>query len=94
MSQRGAMCHCSDELESVLEVAHLASGGAMIELRHLPPELEAASLFGPEPSLGRIEREARVRALAEAGGNVSRAARAPGVARSTLHRMKRRHQVH
>ncbi len=78
------------ELKSVLAVAVVAAGGAgWIEPCHLPPELALTS--PPAASLGDVERDALVRALAVAGGNVSLAARTLGVARSTVHRMKRRY---
>jgi transcriptional regulator of acetoin/glycerol metabolism len=80
------------ELKSVLAVAQVLAGGARwIEHAHLPAEIGASA--GPGAAIVDVERHAVVRALAEAGGNVSRAARALGVARSTLHRMKRRHGV-
>ncbi|MBK9034125.1 MAG: sigma 54-interacting transcriptional regulator [Myxococcales bacterium] len=66
------------------------AGAGWIEPCHLPPELGAA-----QPDRARLARRRRARragrALAVAGGNVS-LARAPlGVARSTVHRMKRRY---
>ncbi|HEU0034029.1 MAG TPA: sigma-54-dependent Fis family transcriptional regulator [Kofleriaceae bacterium] len=77
------------ELKSMLAVAQVAAAGARwIELAHLPPELTTAA--SPTTALDDVERDALVRALAECGGNVSRAARKLGVARSTVHRMKRR----
>ncbi|MCE9576260.1 MAG: sigma-54-dependent Fis family transcriptional regulator [Deltaproteobacteria bacterium] len=77
------------ELKSVLSVAIVATAGAgWIELRHLPPELACATA---PTTLGDAEREALVRALTAASGNVSLAARTLGVARSTIHRMKRRY---
>lgn len=76
------------ELKSVLAVARVVAGGGSIELEHLPAE------FAGEPAvhtgIAEVEREALVRALAAARGNVSEAARALGVARSTIHRMKKR----
>jgi transcriptional regulator with PAS, ATPase and Fis domain len=78
------------ELKAVLEVAQLAAGGGWIEAAHLPLELEAPTA---PASLEHVERDALVRTLAEAGGNVSEAARRLGVARSTIHRMKRRHRL-
>jgi sigma-54 dependent transcriptional regulator, acetoin dehydrogenase operon transcriptional activator AcoR len=82
------------ELKSTLAVAcviaNAGEGAVWIDRRHLPSELcEAPS----RPSRGAIvdaERDALVRALAQAGGNVSEAARTLGVARSTVQRMKRR----
>ncbi len=77
------------ELKSVLAVAVVAAAGAgWIEPRHLPPELTSATA---PTTLGDAERDALVRALTAASGNVSLAARTLGVARSTIHRMKRRY---
>ncbi|HEY0193548.1 MAG TPA: sigma 54-interacting transcriptional regulator [Kofleriaceae bacterium] len=82
------------ELKSMLAVARIvAAGASCIELDHLPAELTVAAPAAPCSAIDDAERQAVVRALVEAGGNVSRAARALGVARSTLHRMKRRHGV-
>jgi transcriptional regulator of acetoin/glycerol metabolism len=82
------------ELKSVLAVAQVLAGGAhTIELGHLPAELAPATPPAEPTAIVDVERQAVVRALVEAGGNVSRAARTLGVARSTLHRMKRRHGV-
>jgi len=85
------------ELKSTLAVARVIAdagdGAVWIDRRHLPSELcEAPS----RPSQGAIcdaERDALVRALAHAGGNVSEAARTLGVARSTVQRMKRRFRL-
>lgn len=80
------------ELKSALEVARVtASHAPWIDLVHLPTELAEAP--GGAFELDEVEREAVVRALAEASGNVSIAARKLGVARSTLYRMKRRHNL-
>jgi len=79
------------ELKSVLAVARVvASCASRIELAHLPQELVA---MPPPASIADVERDALVRALATAGGNVSEAARALGIARSTVHRMKRRYGI-
>lgn len=72
----------------------------MIELDHLPPEFrrslepsptEAASAGTAE--LAALEASAVRRVLAEVSGNVSLAAKRLGVARSTLYRMMRRHDI-
>ncbi len=85
------------ELKSTLAVARVVAGAgagsSWIDRHHLPSELcDAPS----RPSQGAIidaERDALMRALAQAGGNVSEAARTLGVARSTVQRMKRRFGV-
>jgi transcriptional regulator of acetoin/glycerol metabolism len=84
------------ELKSMLAVARvIADGdGAMwIDRRHLPSELGDAPTRPSQGAIVDAERDALVRALAHAGGNVSEAARTLGVARSTVQRMKRRFGV-
>jgi DNA-binding NtrC family response regulator len=86
------------ELENVIERAVVVAEGTLITLSDLPPEL-VRSVDGkvngdwpeeiqPESEAqqhrGRKERERLVRALAAARGNKAEAARALGVARSTL----------
>ena len=80
------------ELKSTLAVAQLHADGAAIELAHLPPEI-AAPPAAPRGELESVERDTLRRVLAEANGNMSDAARRLGVARSTLYRMLRRHQL-
>lgn len=78
------------ELKSSLAVAKVAADGSgWIEAHHLP--IAAAPAVDAVAGLDGAERDAVVRALAQAGGNVSEAARILGVARSTVHRMKRRY---
>jgi sigma-54 dependent transcriptional regulator, acetoin dehydrogenase operon transcriptional activator AcoR len=89
------------ELHTVLDVSLiLASGSLVIERDHLPPEFRRAIEAGPveaAPSgsvaLAALEASAVRRVLAEVGGNVSLAAKRLGVARSTLYRMMRRHDI-
>ena len=77
------------ELKHALAVARVVAGpGVPIDLAHLPAEIAAPP--APPTRIDDAERAALVRALAEAGGNVTAAARALGVARSTVHRMKTR----
>ncbi len=80
------------ELKSVLAVARVVgSDSSRIELAHLPSEMSAQPTTGN--GIAEVERDALVRSLAAARGNVSEAARALGVARSTVHRMKRRYGI-
>ena len=80
------------ELKSVLSVARvMAAGERTITLAHLPPELADAP--AQPTAIDDVEKTALVRALAEARGNVSHAAIALGVARSTVQRMKKKHRV-
>ncbi len=83
------------ELVSTLDVALvLAAGDETLRLEHLPPDLHAAARDdGPSGALADAESQALRQAMREAGGNISRAARLLGVARSTLYRMLRRHDI-
>jgi DNA-binding NtrC family response regulator len=88
------------ELENVLQRALLSCEGDEIGLRHLPPELrgERAGRKTPrelssapeKPALRRrveeAEQDAIRQALAEASGNVGRAAELLGMSRATLYR--------
>jgi len=91
------------ELEGILRRAAVLAGAGPIGLEHLPREIAAPAAGLAEPQGGpslfaarrraglRAERELVARALAAAGGNVSRAAREAGVSRATMHRMLARH---
>ncbi|MDE0223338.1 MAG: sigma 54-interacting transcriptional regulator [Spirochaetaceae bacterium] len=90
------------ELQGVIERAAMMAGGGVIEAADLPAGLEAVRtepVAGTEPEAGgqpralaqvaplaEVERRAVERALAAADGNVTRAARALGINRATLHR--------
>jgi transcriptional regulator of acetoin/glycerol metabolism len=82
------------ELKSCLEVALVAAGdGALLLPEHLPPELGEGVPFvsgNGRDLLAATTTETVRRALAEAAGNISVAARRLGVARSTLYRKLRR----
>ncbi len=78
------------ELKTVLSVAQLRiDGDADLDVAHLPAELTATPALTGE--LEQVEATALRRALAEANGNLSAAARKLGIARSTLYRMLRKH---
>lgn len=77
------------ELESVLTSALVRSMGFDIAVEHLPPDYQAAASGKQLTALERMEREAVLRALDEAGGNKSVAADRLGIARSTLYRKLR-----
>jgi PAS domain S-box-containing protein len=93
------------EFKSALEYAFVIGDAGLIDLDHLPPKLQAPSTGsrGPEGatgnpsevsgSKGELEREALVRALREAGGNQSQAARILGVSRVTVWNRMRRHGI-
>ncbi|HSS01375.1 MAG TPA: sigma 54-interacting transcriptional regulator [Kofleriaceae bacterium] len=88
------------ELKNAVERAVVLCTGDVLEVAHLPEALRDASLsdpLGPRPPIGPTDDEAALRsrladldrrriaeALAQAGGNQSRAARALGIARNTL----------
>jgi transcriptional regulator with GAF, ATPase, and Fis domain len=88
------------ELENVIERTVVVAEGAAITVAELPPELSheafeagqspvpewtsTAAGLGGRQEHAKHEREGLVRALAAAGGNKAEAARALGIARSTL----------
>lgn len=82
------------ELKSVLRVVRLLGATAPeLDREHLPPDLLSASTPTPEAPVGplaTVEAWAVRRAVDDAGGNVSKAARALGIARSTVYRILRR----
>jgi transcriptional regulator of acetoin/glycerol metabolism len=90
------------ELHTVLDVSLILAGGSpVIELEHLPPEFRRGLEVSPSEAapvaatveLAALEASAVRRVLADVGGNVSLAAKRLGVARSTLYRMMRRHDI-
>jgi DNA-binding NtrC family response regulator len=76
------------ELRNALRCAHLLAGGRPILPGHLPRALAstAATSAHSVPSLAAAEREHIQRALEQAGGNRSRAAKLLGIDRGTLAR--------
>jgi len=91
------------ELENSIERAVVLAPGRQVDLAHLPfhaPErdalpAEAGESFtqGKERVITRFEREAVVRFLAEARGNVSVAARRAGITRRNFHRLISKHSI-
>lgn len=80
------------QLASVLRTACLMMepGEAMLDEHHLPPELEAPLPRAlPPGGLRAAEDEAILRAVEEAGRNMSLAARRLGISRNTLYRRLR-----
>jgi transcriptional regulator of acetoin/glycerol metabolism len=85
---------------ATITAAHLPEGFADEARRRaaIPPQTSPdassatapAQSDGPVASLGRLEREAIRQALAQAGGNLSQAARQLGISRNTLYRKLRR----
>ncbi|HXZ43618.1 MAG TPA: sigma-54 dependent transcriptional regulator [archaeon] len=87
------------ELENVIQRMMVVGKGEILEDRDLPAEIrgeekepreQAKDLKGiARGSTEIVEREAIINALAETGGNVTKAARSLGVSRATLqHKMK------
>jgi transcriptional regulator with GAF, ATPase, and Fis domain len=80
------------QLENVIERAVVVADGDLITIDDLPPELLTAAAEAPSEKLSPShrpdheveEKEQLVRALAAAGGNKAEAARALGLARSTM----------
>jgi transcriptional regulator of acetoin/glycerol metabolism len=94
------------ELQTLLDVSLiLAAGHPSIELSHLPPEFRRAleqsahavpsgeAALAGTVELAALEASAVRRVLSDVAGNVSLAAKRLGVARSTLYRMMRRHDL-
>jgi transcriptional regulator of acetoin/glycerol metabolism len=74
-----------DPQESVIGWHHLCDDFAE-QLRALVPAAQAEAQAAEPEDLRSISRGAIRRALAEAGGNVSEAARRLGISRNTLYR--------
>lgn len=89
------------ELKNAVERAVVSARKPFITPEDLPPavligaERHARSSFHEwkERTLERLEREFLEAALEEHGGNVTRAAKALGIHRSTLQRLMRRHKL-
>jgi PAS domain S-box-containing protein len=85
------------ELRSCFEYAVVACPGPSIEPEHLPAQLQKARPTPDAPpaslaSLDQVKKERLVRALQEAGGNQSKAARRLGISRTSVwNQMKRFH---
>lgn len=78
------------ELENAIEHAFVLTSGALIEARHLPPEIRHADQQGAPPppvEKGMSETEAEIRrALLAAKGNINQAAETLQMHRTTLWR--------
>lgn len=89
------------ELRNVVEAMVLLSEGHVVGLDTLPVELrckaaDAVALSAPElhpPGLGQWEREAISAAIRQRQGNLTRAAKDLGIARSTLYLKLKRHSL-
>jgi transcriptional regulator with PAS, ATPase and Fis domain len=86
------------ELENLIEYAFVLCRNGLIEVRHLPDDLQrAAAAEAPGirnvPLLKRAEGEAVVAALARSGGDVGRTCRDLGISRTTLWRKMKKHGI-
>jgi len=87
------------ELENVVESAMALAPGPRLRIADLPRERRAGPAISSAPprelplSLEAYERAALERALAEAGGDATTAARLLGIGRSTLYRKLARHEL-
>jgi DNA-binding NtrC family response regulator len=77
------------QLQNVLRRALEVRPRQAIHPMALPPEVLAPASLPPQGRIERIELEAILAALAEAGGNVSLAAKQLGLSRATLYRRLR-----
>ncbi|MDR1969548.1 MAG: sigma-54-dependent Fis family transcriptional regulator [Burkholderiaceae bacterium] len=92
------------ELRNVMEAAVLVSDGAPLDASMLPPELQqtssaAVTAIPDLPSAGSVsldQAQAIVirQAIADTGGNLTRAARQLGIAKSTLYAKMRAYGLH
>ncbi len=91
------------ELENSIERAVVLASGRQIEAHHLPfhvqeiggVEISAGENFvqGKERVIAHFEREAVIRFLTEARGNISAAARQAGITRRNFHRLLVKHAI-
>jgi len=77
------------ELEGVVRTALVGHRTADLTLRDLPSAYQDAGGRRRLTRIEQVERDALVRALAEAGGNRTRAAEIAGIGRATLYRKMR-----
>lgn len=85
------------ELKSAFEYAFVTCMGDRIEPRHLPPDLILAGEMLPLPtaemSIDERKKQALIKALEQAGGNKSQAARILGVSRVTVWNQMHRYSI-
>jgi len=79
------------ELENAIERAMVVGRPPLIEARDLPPDEAGAPRDDAERSLADVERAHILRVLEETGWNISRAARALDIDRTTLYAKIRRY---
>jgi len=91
------------ELENSIERAVVLASGRQIEVSHLPFHLqeldplrvapEGSFLEAKERMISLFERDALIRSLTEARGNISAAARKAGITRRNFHRLLLKHAI-
>jgi two-component system, NtrC family, response regulator HydG len=90
------------ELKSALEYAFLVAESGLVEIQHLPSQLQAARKTETEPhnatadagsAVGPEEKTQLIEALRKAGGNQSRAAGILGVHRMTVFNRMRKYGI-
>jgi transcriptional regulator with PAS, ATPase and Fis domain len=91
------------ELENSIERAVVLASGRQIEVSHLPFHLqeldplrvtpEGSFLEAKERMISRFERDALIRFLTEARGNISAAAKKAGITRRNFHRLLLKHAI-
>jgi len=91
------------ELENSIERAVVLASGRQIEVSHLPFHLqeldplrvapEGSFLEAKERMISLFERDALIRFLTEARGNISAAARKAGITRRNFHRLLLKHAI-
>lgn len=85
------------ELRNCLQRMALLATGPVLDIDLLPPALREEALPGNPPTVSAIravERQMVLAAIRREGGNLSRAARSLGIARTTLYRHIRRTNEH
>jgi len=91
------------ELENSIERAVVLASGRQIEVSHLPFQLQELSPIGitsegsfleaKERMISLFERDAVIRFLTEARGNISAAAKKAGITRRNFHRLLLKHAI-
>jgi PAS domain S-box-containing protein len=82
------------ELRNAIEYALVLCPEGEIGVRHLPPRIASGNLCECPPAPGDThEREQLIRALRQAGGNQSAAARQLGVSRVTVWKRMKKHRI-
>ena len=82
------------ELRNAIEYALVLCPEGEIDVRHLPPRIASENACPPPPEpMPAPEREQLLRALRQAGGNQSAAARILGVSRVTVWKRMKKHRI-